>query len=141
MNIENTYWKQNGKYQAEYDRLTDELVPDMGACDTLAGELLRSASRLAYDFYNNGMGNNTSGALNFLREHNVIDTSLYGVIYPYTTGSLYPGDYKGDLFHVAIEMVVDKTVKNILDNPELLTKENNDDMFDYSDPDDLYDED
>ena len=29
-------------------------------CDTVAGEMLRAAGRLRHDFYNNGMGNNTS---------------------------------------------------------------------------------
>lgn len=48
------YWGNNGAYQEEYDRLYEELVPAQGAATTTNGELIRAASRLAYDYYNNG---------------------------------------------------------------------------------------
>ena len=132
--MENTYWNHKGKYQAEYDRMSDELMPAMGACDTVAGEMVRAVSRLGYDFYNNGMGNNTSGAVNFLREKGAIDPNTYDTIYEYTRGQLYHGDYHGDSLQVAIEGAVDSTVELILANPNLLTEANTEDMFDYEDP-------
>ena len=135
--MQNTYWNKAGKYQADYDRLV-EAMPDMGNCDTTAGEMIRAASKLGYDFYNNGMGNNTSGAINFLDEQGVFDmdrTNIYGVIYEFTRGRVYDGRYNGDALQVAIERMVDMTIELILANPYLETQKNTLDMFDYSDPD------
>lgn len=129
--MENTYWNRNGKYQAELDHLTEMFLPLSGNCATVAGELVRSATRLAYDFYNNGMGNNTSGAINFLQHWNVIDGDTYRTIYDYTRGQLYQGRYEGDRLQVAIERMVDQTMEYILIHPELKTTENTDDMFNY----------
>ena len=129
--MENTYWNQTGKYQEQYNQMMDDLVPVSGKCDTLAGELVRSASRLGYDFYNNGMGNNTSGALNFLKHHSAIDDDVYDTIYEYTRGRIYNGNYNGDVFHYAIERMIDQTMAMIVNNPVLLTIENKEDMFDY----------
>ena len=135
-----TYWNQNGAHQATYDRLVDAM-PDMGACDTLAGELIRSASRLGYDFYNNGMGNNTSGAANFLLEKGAIDDDTYDTIYEYTRGRSYTGNYDGDNFHQAIERMIDMTCEYIERNPQFETVSNTEDMFDYQDREErFYDE-
>lgn len=128
--MENTYWSGNGKYQAAYDELVEKM-PAMGKCDTVAGEMIRAASRLGYDFYNNGMGNNTSGALNYLREQSAIDDDVYDTIYKYTRGRIYEGRYTGDFLQVAIESMVDQTVGMIVNNPVLMTIENKEDMFDY----------
>jgi len=138
-----TYWNNNGKYQADYDRLV-EAMPMMGKCDTVAGEMIRAASKLGYDFYNNGMGNNTSGAINFLDDQGVFDmdrTNTFGIIYENTRGKVYPGNYNGDGFHQAIERMIDMTVEYILAHPELETTPNEDDMYDYEDPEErIYDE-
>ena len=50
----NSYWYENGAYQKEYASLWDELVPSQGEAKTVHGELLRSVSRLQYDYCNNG---------------------------------------------------------------------------------------
>lgn len=131
--MKNTYWNGNGRLQAEYNQMVSDLVPVMGNCDTLAGELLRSVSRLAYDFYNNGMGNNTSGAVNFLYEKSAIGYEIYRTIYDYSRGCVYQGGYNGDTLHVAIEKAIEQTVDMIVHNPVLLTIENTEDMFDYED--------
>lgn len=52
-----SYWNRNGKYQADYDKLYDTLVPASGMTDTLFGEVVRAVSRLSYEYYNNGNGN------------------------------------------------------------------------------------
>lgn len=136
--MQNIYWHEKGKYQADYARLCDELIPAVGACDTVAGEMLRSATRLAYDLYNNGMGNNTSGAVNFLHAKGVIDSKTHATIYDYTRGLLYDGRYEGDSLQVAIEHMIDCTVEHILAHPELTTAENTEDQFDYSEPDQVF---
>jgi hypothetical protein len=50
----NLYWNKKGKYQTEYNTLFEKLVPVKGSSKTTNGELLRIASKLYYEFYNNG---------------------------------------------------------------------------------------
>ena len=138
--MERTYWDRNGKYQAEYEQMVDDLMPISGAAETLAGELIRAATRLAYDFYNNGMCNNTTGAVNFLREKGAIDGHTHEAIYSFAAGQPYLGDYGGGALQVAIERTIDMTVEMILRNPALLTMANTEDMFDYEDPEEYWDE-
>lgn len=129
--MKNTYWHNTGKYQADYDRLCDELIPAMDKADTVAGECLRSVTRLAYDLYNNGMGNNTSGAANFLLRQGVMTVDDHDVIYDYTLGRLYDGHYEGDALQVAIERTIDRAVELILEHPGLQATANDKSMFDY----------
>lgn len=138
--MENTYWNHKGRFQAEYEQMSTDLMPAMGKANSVAGELIRAVSKLGYDLYNNGMGNNTSGAANFLREQGAIDPDTYATIYEYTRGRLYEGNYRGDSLQVAIERAVDMTVEMILRNPQLITMPNDTDMLDLSDEDEYYDE-
>jgi hypothetical protein len=134
--MENTYWNGKGKNQSQFDELV-ELMPSSGKSEVVAGELIRAANRLAYDFYNNGMGNNTSGAINFLDYYCVLDmdrTNIFGKIYEYSRGRIYQGNYKGDSLQTAIESMMDMTIEFILANPHLKTQANTDDIFDYEDP-------
>ena len=132
------YWSNPPEY---YSKLWNELVPDSGAAQTLEGELLRAASRLYYDYYNNGMGNNTSGAENFLR--NFGDGSMrmqkaLAAVHPFTRG-ITPDRSEEPAVAAALEVIVDSTVKQILaaggnyhPNPG--------NLFDYSERDDPYPE-
>lgn len=52
-----SYWDGNGKYQSDFDRLFQELVPESGNAETLEGEALRAINYLTHDFFNNGNGN------------------------------------------------------------------------------------
>jgi len=49
-----SYWNENGVYNNEYHELYKKLVPDMGEAETIEGELIRSVSRLYWDYFNNG---------------------------------------------------------------------------------------
>jgi hypothetical protein len=135
--MENTYWNGQGKFQAGYNELV-KLMPGSGRADTVAGEMIRAVSRLGYDFYNNGMGNNTSGAANFLREKGALDPKTYETIYEYTRGQLYRGRYNGDSLQLAIERATDMTVEMITRNPVLITMSNTEDMFDFEDAEEHY---
>src|SRR6056300_255501 len=117
--MENTYWNKQGKYQEDFDRLI-KLMPDYGPAPTVGGEMMRAANRLVYDFYNNGMGNNTSGAINYLDRQGVMDrdnTNVFGVIYEYTRGRVYSGGYNGDSLQTAIEKMMDMTIEQLLNQP------------------------
>ena len=128
----NNYWNQTGKNQKDFDRLL-ELMPAKGKCDTVAGELVRAANKLGYDYWNNGMGNNTSGAINYLDHIGVFDmdrTNLFGKIYEYTRGKIPShNDFEG-----YINDMIDMTIEYILAHPELETQPNEADMLDFSDP-------
>ena len=52
-----TYWTNEGKHSGLYRLLWDKLVPAQGPSKAFHGEILRCASRLYYDLYNNGLGN------------------------------------------------------------------------------------
>lgn len=61
------FWDNTHPLSAENERLYKELVPSVGNCKTLQGELLRASSKIGYDWYNNGWGaNNWSGAVVFI---------------------------------------------------------------------------
>ena len=132
--MENIYWHGKGTHQADYDRLV-QLMPGMGNANTVAGELIRAVSKLGHDFYNNGMGNNTSGAINFLLAKGAVDKQTHATIHEYTRGLLYDGRYEGDALQVAVEHMIDQTVQFILANPQLETQPNSEDMFEYEEED------
>ena len=50
----NSYWAETGIYQKEYSELYNKFIKPSGKCDTLHGELIRSISRLFYEYCNNG---------------------------------------------------------------------------------------
>lgn len=49
-----TYWNDKGKYQAQYDYVWNNLVPDSGSSDNEHIEAIRCVGRLYYEYYNNG---------------------------------------------------------------------------------------
>jgi len=50
------YWEKTGLFQELYNKFK-ALIPESGKADSMHIELLRCASNLYYDFYNNGAGN------------------------------------------------------------------------------------
>lgn len=56
------------EFITEYTKFWDALVPLSGKCETVEGELLRAATRINYDYYNNGFGNNWSNSYAYLRD-------------------------------------------------------------------------
>jgi len=81
------YWDGQGLHQADYDRLTEELIPMSGSTGSIEAESLRAASKLGYEFYNNGGGNNVSGALLFLKQHFPgFKNEWWDALAPYVTG-------------------------------------------------------
>ena len=61
----NRYWDCEGELESESTEL-QKLVPASGAADTLKGELWRAATKIYYDYYNNGWGNNWMGPADLL---------------------------------------------------------------------------
>jgi hypothetical protein len=127
-----TYWDHNGKFQTLQDQLFQQLVPASGKCNTVEGELLRAASKIYYDYYNNGFGNNWSGAWNFLDSFtgNIPIASELEVLYPYRCGKTG----EGPELDSALESLVDKVILYISEKNGNYT-ENTADMYDLSEKD------
>jgi len=51
------YWDNNGKYQEQYTKAWEQLIPASGEADAGWPEALRAISRIGYDYYNNGFCN------------------------------------------------------------------------------------
>lgn len=136
------YWNNEGTYQAEYQSLYDELVPSEGKCDSVAGELIRAASRLYYDAYNNGFLNNTSGAYNYLVKYLLplslnqeeLSNALDIIKYKCNTGSY---SFICEDTNKALDLIVDEVVLSINRIQSLKTTPNREDLFDLQD-DDVY---
>lgn len=65
---EGRYWDNNGKYEKEAEKLM-KLVPESGPAKTLKGEIFRAATKIYYDYYNNGFGNEWPQVATFLRSN------------------------------------------------------------------------
>jgi len=55
--FEGSYWNNVSPYMEEYNYFWNELVPQEGKAETTDGEILRSMSRIMYEYYNNGFIN------------------------------------------------------------------------------------
>ena len=80
--IGKSYWEENGAYNAEFSKLTKDLMPSEGCGATLTAEIVRAANRLYYEFCNNGNCNACE-----IHEGDEIETPC-----PYCCGSGYVGD-------------------------------------------------
>lgn len=58
------YWSNAGLFQADHDKLWEELVPVSGGCTTVHAEALRLVGRFVHDRFNNGDGLRASGNQN-----------------------------------------------------------------------------
>ena len=52
-----TYWDNEGKYQEQYSKAWNKLIPASGEAEDGWPEALRAISRIGYDYYNNGFCN------------------------------------------------------------------------------------
>lgn len=105
------YWDSEGPNQETHDRLVGKLVPLCGNAGTLEGEFLRAADKLTYEFYNNGGGNNVSGALRFLRDrYPDFDFAWWDALAPYVTGR---GGVAPQKVYDACEAMLDSVVLHV----------------------------
>lgn len=126
--IMKTYYTQEGKYQQQYDRLS-KLIPDMGRADTVAGEMMRCLQRLSHEMHNNGMDNNSSGAVNYLLSKGCITVESWQLVEAYSRGRAFDERYMGVVLKDMLEGMIDQTVFFIMANPELEQEYNNTDMY------------
>lgn len=87
-NPEANFWNNKHPLTPTYDRLYAKLVPEEGKCETLEGELIRAASRIHHDYYNNGFGNNWSGAYKYLDNYFGLTANERMFLKPYARGKI-----------------------------------------------------
>lgn len=144
------FWDQDHPLSADYNRLYEDLVPSSGECKTLQGELLRAASKINYDWFNNGWGcNNWSGAVVFLEQNygfvasgrNEEDLTKYrhalSVAREHSHGERVSMSNK--FIDGAVTTIAAFVTQAILNNPTPIPNEV--DMWDLSEPDAPYEED
>lgn len=134
-----TYWHSNGMYQADYEVLAQKLLLGKSNAGTIEGEMLRAVTKLYYDYWNNGMCNNTSGPAKFLLKMN----DEYFLNVGYALKQVYQecntGNYTPVSLGEPLEEIFDSVVKHVSSVNGKYT-ETTLNMNDFADPDyiDLY---
>lgn len=120
-----TYWGESGKYQSEADEL-EKLVPPSGPAETLNGEIWRAATKIYYDYHNNGFGNNWSGPATFLMTwaSKELPYEVKAVLKNYMFGKVAERD-----LDVEMEQMIDATIEHIKKRDP--RTRNTFDMWDY----------
>ena len=124
---EATYWHHNGKYEADAKRLQN-LVPDMGKADTVAGEIWRCVSACYYDYFNNGGCNHKTYATSFIAKAKVFRgaTDAQKVAFKEVRRVSAKQNYSDftRFTEGAFELFVDTAIEFIKANPHLETEPN-----------------
>lgn len=122
------------KNEERIEKLFEELVPEIGKCDSVAGEMVRAVSRIGYRYYNDGdkiglgYGNETCNApARYLQKHgNKKIKILIDDIW---------GGLSDNIYEICLDRLFGLVADQIEANSSLREKET-DDMFDYDDPSD-----
>jgi len=107
-----TYWNENGRYQANLEKL-ENLVPGSGPAETFKGELFRAASRIYYDYYNNGFGNTWEGPARLLMTYVKFPNHIKDLLEEHMSGEICHTNCDED-----IEEMMDLTIQALLVMPE-----------------------
>lgn len=137
-----SFWNRKHPLYESYLKF-ESLMPVEGNCQTIEGEVLRAATRIYWDYYNNGFGNNWSGALNFLKEYKMVTEKEYDRLDYYARGRVYGNrDYFGGQIEILLNDVLARVVQTILAHDGKYSNNTfNVDMFDRQEPDNYsYDE-
>lgn len=118
----------------ELDRLFDNYVPRKGSCDTVAGEIVRAINKMEFKWFNDSCQLNDPGAID-----NINHTGFYLLSQLDGHGSELlkdrlqePQEFQNikdyELFLSEIKIAC---LCHIIKNPNLLKKNNTEDMLDY----------
>lgn len=122
------------KNEERIEKLFEELVPEIGKCDSVAGEMVRAVSRIGYRYYNDGdkigldYGNETCNApARYLQKHGNKEIKIL-------IDDMW-GGLSDNLYEICLDKLLGLVADQIEADPSLREKET-DDMFDYDDPSD-----
>ena len=127
------------KNELRINDLFEELVPSMGKADTVAGEIVRATCRIGYRNWNDGdhigvgYGKETCNpAARYLL--NTEDPDIVKII-----DDMW-GMQSDRLYDAAMEVLLESVLNYLDKHPELKTKANTEDMFDYQNKDEDVDD-
>ena len=103
------YWDNTGRYEAEAAEL-QKLIPWEGKCDTFKGELWRATTKIYWDYYNNGFGNNWEAPAAFLMDHVALPDAVKNMFYECARGNMGNDQYDSE-----IELMVDTVIEAVRD--------------------------
>lgn len=124
--MSNTYWNENGKFESIAKEL-ESLVPSMGKAETLKGEIFRAATKIYYDYHNNGFGNNWVAPALFLMNYVKLDNKIVQFLYEYGAGNCHSNSHNSK---ECIEGLMD-TVILYLSSPDFQDTFDFEDMWDF----------
>jgi hypothetical protein len=87
---EGTYWEDKGQYQKQAKQLGD-LVPSSGPAKTHRGEIFRAASKIYYDYHNNGFGNVWPEVATFLMANVNLTPAVTDMLHDHAMGNIGHG--------------------------------------------------
>lgn len=131
-----SFWNRKHPLYESYLKF-ESLLPVEGHCSTVEGELFRAATRICWDYYNNGFGNNWSGALNFLKDYKMVTEKEFRALGYYSRGRCYGNfEYFGGPMEIMVNEVLARVVQMIVDRDGKYSENTfNLDMFDRQEPD------
>lgn len=100
------YWTEQGKYQAEADQL-QTLLPPAGACATHKGEIWRAATKIYYDYFNNGFGNDWREPAAFLINSVTLSQEIYDILYDHAAGNT------ADAYDKEMDLMIDQVIEHL----------------------------
>jgi hypothetical protein len=116
------YFEGTGKFQSDYDRLWDKLVPSSGEAATRHGEAIRAIGRFSHDIYNNGGGNIHAcdhgwgmnpyyGKLASYLESFMSDALLYNRLSSIARAAAQDWEHTAELFEPIMDSVIAKATE------------------------------
>jgi hypothetical protein len=118
------YWSNKGRFEAEAQEL-NLLVPSMGKADTFKGEVWRAATKIYYDYFNNGFGNTWLAPAEFLLDNIELPKSVIDILLEHANGNWAGGANYND----QMDLMIDAVVIQLRDCPD---RPNQIDMWEYS---------
>jgi hypothetical protein len=142
------YWSDTPE---EFQQYWNALVPSEGPAKTVQGELLRAANKIYYDYYNNGFGNNWSGAMKFIHQHLGHAPGL-ATLAPFSAGRMPRGAAQEKQIEIALDQMMDTVMATVrrangeyqpnstdmysLSDKREYNDDDEEDVYDYDDYDD-----
>lgn len=146
VNLEDRLLKESfPKRQEEFDKLFDKYVPGSGKAPTVAGELLRAVGRIGYRYFNDGdkigtgYGRETvNAAARYVMKKG--SPSMATTIEQLWSSDPYYEMINDQKYEILLNKLVNTTLQFIETNPELTEKPNNEDLWNYTDPEEDVDD-
>jgi hypothetical protein len=116
------YMSNQGTYEAEANEL-QKLVPGSGNCKTLKGEIWRAATKIYYDYFNNGFGNFWAEPAAYLMTNVELPIRVKQILFEHANGNI-----ANDNYDKYMDDMIDAA---ILALREIEDKPNVDDMWEF----------